>query len=192
MVTTRRQNYEREVDDNNPPHNATHPQQPRLPPLPPETLTEKRLRWSALLHAHQYHTVITQVLAEELAEYTRSTVIPTSLASIMCDCVLILASAPLIFTAAVDGVLAAQFGASEELQREYGEIQSRTKVQPSIYVHLLADENGVAPSANQYLQIRKVVLKYISADVRLSYRERDLGRVAGLRSISSMTRSNTC
>ncbi|KAF2789369.1 hypothetical protein K505DRAFT_188822, partial [Melanomma pulvis-pyrius CBS 109.77] len=128
-----------------------------------ETLAEKRARWSGLLHAHQYHTVITQVLAEELPKYTRSTVIPTSLASIMRDCILILASAPLILTAAMDGVLAAQFRTSEVLQREYAEIQSRARIQPSIYVHLLADENGTAPSANQYLQIRDAALKYMGA-----------------------------
>ncbi|KAF2713073.1 hypothetical protein K504DRAFT_371436 [Pleomassaria siparia CBS 279.74] len=135
-----------------------------------ETLSEKRLRWSALLGSHQYHTVISQVLAEELPKYTRSTVIPTSLSSIIRECVLILASAPLIFTAVVDGVLTSQIRTSQVLQREYDEIQGRASAQPSIYVHLLADMAGVAPSANQYMLIQEVVLKYIGdTDPELVY-----------------------
>jgi hypothetical protein len=164
MVTTRRNDYEQHgghVNDGGS-HNISQPPGLVPPTTLSETLMEKRLRWSALLQAHEYHTVITQVLAEEMPKYTHSSVIPTSMTSILRECVLILASAPLIFTAAVDGLLASQFRTSEHLQREYNEIQDRANVQPSIYIHLLADSNGVAPSANQYMLIRDIVLRYIS------------------------------
>ena len=164
MVITRRNNYEQRGahDDVSESHTITRP--PDLVPFTTlsETLVEKRLRWSSLLHAHEYQTVITQVLAEEMPKYSRSSVIPASMSTIMRECVLILASAPIIFTAAVDGLLASQFQTSEHLQREYSEIQSRANVQPSIYIHLLADSNGVAPSANQYMLIRDIVLRYVS------------------------------
>ena len=162
MVTTRTRNYEgteNEGEDQAPAADSVYLLLHL--PLPQETLAEKRLRWSALLHSHQYHTVITSVLAEELPKYTHSTVMPTSLSLIMRECVLILASAPLIFTAAVDGVLASKILNSEDLQIEYEHVQSRANIQPSIYIHLLTDSHGVAPSANQYMLIRSMLLKYI-------------------------------
>ncbi|KAF1997758.1 hypothetical protein P154DRAFT_440468 [Amniculicola lignicola CBS 123094] len=129
---------------------------------PAETLHDKRRRWSTLLRDQQYHTVITDVLAEELKKYTNSTVIlPTSLSSIIRECILILASAPRIFTAAVDGILTIRFPVDEDIQTEYAEIQTRAHIQPSIYIHLLADENGNAPSPNQYMAIRDSILEYI-------------------------------
>jgi hypothetical protein len=164
MVTTRRNNDEQRGAHEDVSESHTIPQPTDLVPSTTlsETLAEKRLRWASLVHAYEYQIVITQVLAEEMPKYSRSSVIPTSLPTIMRECVLILASAPLIFTAAVNGLLASQFRTSELLQREYSEIQSRANMQPSIYIHLLADSNGVAPSANQYMLIRDIVLRYVS------------------------------
>lgn len=154
MVRTRRKNYDREEYEE---HDEIHSSQERE-----ETLLDRRTRWSTLLYAHNYRTVITEVLALELPKYTTSTVIvPTSLSSIISECVLILASAPLIFTAAVDGTLTQQYPVDSNLQLEYRRIQERAHIQPSIYIHLLADDDGVAPSAKQYMVIRDTILKYI-------------------------------
>ncbi|KAF2649909.1 hypothetical protein K491DRAFT_554836, partial [Lophiostoma macrostomum CBS 122681] len=127
-----------------------------------ETLHHRRQRWSTLLHSDDYRTVITEVLEQELPKYsTSSVVIPTSLSPIMSECILILASAPLIFTAAVDGVLPRRYLQDTHLQAEYEEVQNRAHIQPSIYIHLLADEHGLAPTANQLYLIRQMVLDYL-------------------------------
>lgn len=138
-----------------------------LPPSPSreshETLFVRRRRWSRLLHQKDYRGLITSVLETELPKYTSDTAfLPTSFASTMTECALILASAPLIFTAAVDGVLAKDYLTSPELQAEYAAIQERAHIQPSIYIHLLADEQGLAPSANQLMAIQENILKYIT------------------------------
>lgn len=138
------------------------------------TLLERRRRWVQHLHDFDYRTVITEVLELELPKYSASTVvIPTSLSSIMRECVLILSSAPLIFTAAVAGTLAEHYSTNTDLQAEYAEIQARAHIQPSIYIHLLADQNGVAPTPNQYMTIREIVLKYID----LINIDNDLGHI---------------
>ncbi|KAF2450971.1 hypothetical protein P171DRAFT_427240 [Karstenula rhodostoma CBS 690.94] len=80
----------------------------------------------------------------------------------MRECVMILASAPSVLLAAVDGTLTQRILTDTELQREYAMVQERAQVQPSIYIHLLADEQGLAPTANQYAAIRKTVLQYLS------------------------------
>jgi hypothetical protein len=85
----------------------------------------------------------------------------------MGECVLILASAPLIFTAAVDGTLAQNYAQDANLQAEYALVQERAYIQPSIYIHLLADGNGITPSANQLLTVADIVTMYI--DTSTSY-----------------------
>jgi hypothetical protein len=80
----------------------------------------------------------------------------------MRECALILASAPLVFAAAVDGSLIRRLSIDTDLQKEYAVIQEQAHDQPSIYIHLLADENGVAPTPNQYLQIRDMVQDYLA------------------------------
>ncbi|KAJ4353623.1 uncharacterized protein N0V89_005353 [Didymosphaeria variabile] len=42
-------------------------------------------------------------------------------------------------------------------------IQERAHCQPSIYIHHLVDEQGIAPTANQYTVIRETVLQYLSS-----------------------------
>jgi hypothetical protein len=94
------------------------------------------------------------------SKYANSTVVlRTSFSAIMRERLLILASAPSILAAAVDGTLAQRLLADEELQREYTMVYDKTRVQPSIYVQLLTDVNGIAPTANQYLMIRERVLE---------------------------------
>jgi hypothetical protein len=117
--------------------------------------------------------VITEVLEQEMLKYSNSGfAVPTSLSSIMAECVLILASAPKIFTAAVDGSLLPQYLVDSNLQAEYTEVQERAHIQPSIYIHLLADASGNAPTPNQYMVIRDIVLQYIdpvNSDSELAY-----------------------
>ncbi|KAF2245453.1 hypothetical protein BU26DRAFT_521895 [Trematosphaeria pertusa] len=151
MVSTRRNKYN-QASQGDEQEGHEHP------------LVERRRRWSTLLRTHHYQPVIAEVLAGELLKYSNSTLtLPTSLSSTIQECVLILASAPLIFAAAVDGTLAGRFLTDSDLRHEYAAIQERAHIQPSIYIHLLVDEQGVAPTANQYLAIRDVVLRYISA-----------------------------
>ncbi|ORY18920.1 hypothetical protein BCR34DRAFT_595754 [Clohesyomyces aquaticus] len=159
MVTTTRHNYD-SVNDEGP------SRQPRKPtgkaPVRTETLAEKRSRWVMLLRKQIYLEVINEVLEEELNKYTNNRIFnKANMVMITTECMLILASAPRVLQAAVEGVLALRFLVDRELQEEYEEIQRRADVQPSIYVHLLADERGVAPTANQYMVIRDMALKYI-------------------------------
>ncbi|KAF2683924.1 hypothetical protein K458DRAFT_389146 [Lentithecium fluviatile CBS 122367] len=128
----------------------------------PPTLSSRRRRWATLLRAQHYQPVISEVLQQELPKYAGGTLaLPSSLSSIMRECMLILASAPLVFAAAVDGTLAQRFLSDESLQREYAVMQERAHIQPSIYIHLLADAHGVAPTADQYLVVRERVLDYL-------------------------------
>lgn len=150
MVTTRTKNYS---------PNAEH--ETILPPV--ETLSERRLRWSNLLRAQHYQSIIAEVLDEELPKYTHSTIIDASdRVSHMRECALMLASAPLVFAAAVDGNLIRRMLGDADLQQEYAAIQERAHDQPSIYIHLLADERGAAPTPNQYLSIFNMVQDYLA------------------------------
>ncbi|KAF2639585.1 hypothetical protein P280DRAFT_453479 [Massarina eburnea CBS 473.64] len=128
------------------------------------TLSDRRRRWAALLRGKHYQPVIAEVLEQELPKYATSALfLPNSMASITRECVLILASAPLIFAAAVEGTLTQRFLVDVDLQREYQVIQERAHIQPSIYLQLLADEHGTPPTAKQYLIIRERMLQYVSS-----------------------------
>jgi hypothetical protein len=132
-------------------------------PVPPETLLERRQRWSHLLRGQHYEPIISEVLDEELLKYDNSTAIDTrDRSALLRDCALILASAPLVFAAAVDGNLVRRMLNDVELQREYAVIQGRAHEQPSIYIHQLNDDHGNAPTPNQYLVIRDMVLDYLA------------------------------
>jgi hypothetical protein len=156
MVSTRRSYYvpSRQADE----HGENTHDGSQAP-----TISFRRRRWAALLREQRYQPVIAEVLEQELSKYTNSSVaLPTSLSSIMRECMIILASAPLVFAVAVDGTLASRILTDENLQREYAIIQERAHVQPSIYVHLLADENGIAPTANQYCMIYETIIAYLA------------------------------
>ncbi|KAH7071865.1 hypothetical protein BKA63DRAFT_58812 [Paraphoma chrysanthemicola] len=45
---------------------------------------------------------------------------------------------------------------------EYTIVHERAQAQPSIYAQFLADENGIAPTPNQYLLIRDMVQAYLA------------------------------
>jgi hypothetical protein len=135
--------------------------------IPPETLTGRRLRWSTLVRQQHYQPVISEVLDEELPKYERSTVIDaTDRVSHMRECALILASAPHLFAAAVDGNLVSRMLRDTDIQKEYAVIQDRAHEQPSIYIHLLADDHGVAPTPAQYMTLRDMVLDYVAEGQR--------------------------
>ena len=153
MVITRTQNYDQE-------HGAEE-YQAGVPAL--ESLEDRRRRWARLLRSHHYQPVIEDVLNEELPKYENSVVIDTAdRISLMRECALILASASFIFIAAVEGNLVQQILTDADLQKDYAALQERAHHQPSIYVHFLADERGVAPTPNQYLIICSAVLDYIT------------------------------
>lgn len=107
--------------------------------------------------------MIAEVLENELPKYVGSSILPSSLALIMRECVLILASAPSVLLAAVDGTLTQRILTDTKFQREYAIIQERAHSQPSIYIHLLSDEQGLAPTANQYGTVRETILQYLSS-----------------------------
>jgi hypothetical protein len=128
-----------------------------------ETLAERRQRWSTLLQQQHYQPVITEIIDEELPRYQNSTIIDsTDRVSHMHQCALILASATATFSAAVEGNLVKRMMRDTNLQTEYAMIQERAYNQPSIYIHLLADELGVAPTPNQYVTLRDMVLDYLA------------------------------
>lgn len=128
-----------------------------------ESLDDRRRGWSQLLRKQHYQPIISDVLDEELPKYANSTVIDaTDRATHMRECALILTSAPAAFTAAVEGNLISQLQADSDFQDEYAVIQQRAHKQPSIYIHLLVDEDGISVSPNQYLIIRDIVLDYLS------------------------------
>ena len=133
----------------------------------PSELLERRKRWIDLLHKKYYQPLIAEVLEHELPKYAGSiSVLPRALSRTMQECALILASAPSVFAAALEGTLTRRYLIDADLQREYTMIQERARVQPSIYIHLLADENGIAPTANQYLRVRDIILQYMDTDSR--------------------------
>ncbi|KAF1850696.1 uncharacterized protein K460DRAFT_327822 [Cucurbitaria berberidis CBS 394.84] len=152
MVTTRAKHYG---------HNSDIDGQGLSSPAP-EALSDRRRRWSHLLHSQHYQPIISEVLDEELPKYENSTIInATDRVSHMRECALILASAPSVFAAAVNGNLVRQMASNVQLQGEYTVIHERAHDQPSIYIHLLADEHGIAPTPNQYLVIGNMVFDYL-------------------------------
>jgi hypothetical protein len=131
--------------------------------VPVETLTERRIRCANLLRRHHYQPVIDEVLDEELPKYGVSSIINThDRISHTRECALILASAPLVFAAAVDGSLVRDLLHNTDLQKNYVTIQAQAHSQPSIYIHLLADEYGIAPTPNQYMSIRSMIQEYLA------------------------------
>lgn len=129
---------------------------------PRQSLEERRTQWVHLLRHQNYEPVIHDILHDELPKYTNSRVIdPSDLVSHMRECALILASAPRVFFAAVEGNLVSRMRHDVELQSEHAELLRRAQHQPSIYVHLLADERGHAPTPVQYLLIRDAIQAYI-------------------------------
>jgi hypothetical protein len=123
----------------------------------------RRRRWVHLLGSQHYEPVIFDVLNGELTKYMNSRAVdPTDIVSHMRECALILASAPKVFLAAVEGNLVSRMTLDADLQAEYAVMQQRANYQPSIYIHLLADEEGQAPSPVQYLLIRDMIEDYIS------------------------------
>jgi hypothetical protein len=130
---------------------------------PMETLTERRQRWSGLLQHYHYQAVISEVLDEELPKYDNSTVINTiDRSPHVRECALILASTSLVFSAAVEGNLVSRLSTDANLQKECTVIRERAHTQPSIYIHLLTDQLGNAPSPNQYMAIRSIVQDYLA------------------------------
>ena len=129
----------------------------------PNTLNDRRRRWSHLLRSQHYQPIISEVLDEELPKYENSGVINnTDRITLLRECALILASAPSVFAAAVDGNLVRRLLTDSDLQAEYEGIQARAHDQPSIYIHILTDNDGNAPTPNQYLIIRDMVMDYIT------------------------------
>jgi hypothetical protein len=128
-----------------------------------ETLTERRTRWSNLLRQQHYQPIIDKVLDEKLPKYGASTIINAhDRVSHMRECALILASAPSVFAADVDGSLVGDSLHETDLQKDYTIIQTQAHNQPSIYIHLLADERGIAPTPSQYMSIRTMIQDYLS------------------------------
>lgn len=129
----------------------------------PETLDERRRRWISLLRDYHYEPVIHDIIRGEIPKYTHSRIInPTDTASHMHECLLILASASSILLSAVEGTLAQRMTHDTALVAEYDSMYQRSYTQPCIYIHLLTDEDGNAPSSAQYLLIRDMVEDYIS------------------------------
>ncbi|KAF2623253.1 hypothetical protein BU25DRAFT_401095 [Macroventuria anomochaeta] len=129
---------------------------------PPDACDERRRRWANLLRNQHYEPVIFDILSDELPKYTNSCVIdPTDVVVHMRECALILASAPEFFFAAVEGNLVSRMSTDTDLQAEYAAIKQRAYRQPSIYIHLLADEEGNAPTPIQYLVIRDTIQYYL-------------------------------
>lgn len=131
-----------------------------------ETLTERRSRWSALLRKGHFQAVIEEVLEQEKGKYPANSksINFQDRVALLQESALILASAPSVFTAAVDGDLLSRIKNPQEesLRGDYKMIQQQAERQPSIYIHLLADKNGVAPTANQYLHIGALISEYIA------------------------------
>ena len=153
MVTTRTKSYSQ--------HARARAHESIRPVL--ETLSDRRRRWSHMLRSHQFQPLIEEVLNEELPKYENSAIIDVEERVLhMRECAHMLASAPSVFAAAVHGNLAEQILSDTELQREYATIQERAHHQPSIYIHMLADERGIAPTLNQYLIIRSIMLDYMA------------------------------
>jgi hypothetical protein len=153
MVTTRNRTYTYD----------TVPQGQGGVEVATESLGDRRTRWARLLRSHHYEPVIAEVLEKEMCKYETGTIInATDRLSYTGECARILASAPSILAAAVEGDLVRRLKNEPGLQEEYASICKRAESQPSIYVHLLADRHGTAPTPNQYLTIRDFVVDYLT------------------------------
>jgi hypothetical protein len=152
MVTTRSNNY---------PY-GEEPEELQPTRSTPEPLSNRRRRWAHLLRSQHYQPLISEVLEEELPKYEHSTIIDaTNRVSHYRDCALILASAPSLFAAAVEGDLVSRMLSEPALQNEYAALKERAHHQPSIYIHLLTDAYGKSPTPNQYLTIRDMINDYL-------------------------------
>jgi hypothetical protein len=152
MVTTRNKSYNHPLENED-----------ILPHA--ETLTERRIRWSTMLRQQHYQPVISEVLDEELPKYKNSSILDArDRSTLMRECALILASAPMVFAAAVDGNLLQRMSRDIELRKEYEVVQERAHSQPAVYIHLLADERGIAPTPRQYMVISSMVQDYLAED----------------------------
>ncbi|KAH7385329.1 hypothetical protein DE146DRAFT_198165 [Phaeosphaeria sp. MPI-PUGE-AT-0046c] len=150
MVNTRSKSYGHTIEEQN--HASLA-----------ETLTERRVRWSNLLRQQHYQPLISEILEEELLKYPNSTMSNGAERSLLVrECALILASASLVFQAAAYGTLVKQILADPTLQEDHALIQDRAQSSPSIYLHQLADEHGVAPNPTQYMIIRDLIIDYLS------------------------------
>jgi hypothetical protein len=127
-----------------------------------ESLGNRRLRWAHFLSSKHYQPLISEVLEEELPKYEHSTILDaTNRVSHFHDCALILASAPSVFAAAVEGDLVSRMLCEPALQKEYAALKERAHHQPSIYIHLLTDAHGKSPTPNQYLTVRDMINDYL-------------------------------
>ncbi|KAI1668675.1 hypothetical protein A1F97_08870 [Pyrenophora tritici-repentis] len=86
----------------------------------------------------------------------------TNRMSYMRECALILASAPPVFAAAVDGTLVSRLMSDTDFEKQYAAVLDRAYRQPSIYAQFLTDRYGKPPSANHYLTIRDMVADYLA------------------------------
>lgn len=150
MVNTRSRNYCQTTEEENIVSAA-------------ETLTDRRNRWAILLKQQHYLPVVSEVLDEELPKYLNSTMINSAeRIMLLRECALIFASAPLVFQAAVDSTLVKKILTDPILQRDHALIKDRAHSRPSIYLHQLADEHGIAPTPTQYMVIRDLILDYLA------------------------------
>ncbi|KAF2014332.1 hypothetical protein BU24DRAFT_433748 [Aaosphaeria arxii CBS 175.79] len=131
-------------------------------PTEVESISEKRKRWVKLLHNLEYAQLIDEVLSVELAKYRNSAVVSsTKSPETYRECALILSSASPLFEAAVEGVLPLRFLLDSKLQAQHVTLLERARSQPSIYVHILADKHGTAPSARQYMAVADIASRYV-------------------------------
>ncbi|KAJ4377147.1 hypothetical protein N0V86_006588 [Didymella sp. IMI 355093] len=92
-----------------------------------ESNDDRRRRWACLLRSRHYEPVIFDILSDELPKYANSRAIdPTDIVTHMRECALILASAPHIFFAAVEGNLISRMLSDADLQAD---------VNPSQHAH---------------------------------------------------------
>ena len=153
MVTTRAQSYT---------FNSTTQQQSGLQSTT-ESLDRRRTRWAGLFSEKQYRSLIFEVLNAEIPKYEKSIVInATDRAMHESVCLDILASAPSVLQSAVKGDLVSRMQIDSSLQQEHVAIWERARKRPSIYIHLLADRDGNAPTPNQLLTICDMVIDYLS------------------------------
>ena len=124
-------------------------QESRRPGSMRELPSERRRRWAHFLREQNYQPLISEVLEIEIPKYENSTVISAAnRITYMRDCALILASAPSVFAAAVDGTLVSRLMSDTDMEKQYATALERAHRQPSIYAHFLTDEYGKPPSAN--------------------------------------------
>jgi hypothetical protein len=110
MVNTRNKNYSEILNEQ------------QIVPI--ETLTERPKQRSNLLRHQHYQLIIDEVLDEELPKYGVSSLVNAhDHVSHTRECALILASAPSVFAAAVDGSLVGELLHNTDLQKDYATIQ---------------------------------------------------------------------